>query len=271
MLLLVYLFTDSRIAVESPTVRAALKSNGLSLEVTAKAAGLHAEEQMFVYAYGLRVTEVDSSGLPTQFVRELFYTSQTGPDKAGAIDLTFEVPVPVGRYYSIGVAPSLEETRSLCSRDELSFAPPESVGAASPPPAEERKAACLVILVPPTSSKPQLFGTLVSPDGETHNLQVELKATNVGVGQTVLVRVTGLGRELSKPLPMYNAVLGPDATGAIEGSISLPVDGRLDVVCVQAAPLGLVVRPPRADVDPARLACPQRISSLSTIVRIPIR
>jgi len=273
IVLLVYLFTDSRIAKESPTARAALKSGGSALEVTAKAAGLTSDQQMFVYAYGLRVEEVDADGAPTRFARELLYTSQTGPDKGGAVDLTFEVPVPVGRYYSVGVAPSLDETRSLCSQDELRFqavdTPPSDM-AFGPP--GERKPACLVIRIPAVSPRPQLFGTLKSTDGQTTDLSVRVKAATVGVGQTVLVRVRGIGKELGRPRALYTARLGPDGAGVVDGTIDLQVsDPRVAVICVEAAPLGLIVRPPRQDAEPGTLACPQRISSLSTVMRIPIQ
>jgi hypothetical protein len=97
-----------------------------------------------------------------------------------------------------------------------------------------------------------------------------VEAASLGVGQRLLVHVMGLGTNVNHPIPMYHAVLGPDAAGTIEGAIELRVSPLVSVVCVQAAPLGLVVRSATYDPHPPKLACPERINSLSTTLRIPV-
>lgn len=259
ILTLTYLLTASRIDQERPIVRGSLKvGSGMTLEVTAKASGLKADDQVYVYAWGRRVTTIDAQGEPESFERDLLYTSQTGPDRAGVVDLSFEVPIPVGRYTAIGVSPALNGAPQPC---DVTLEPT--------PPA--RNQGCLVIRVPYTSPRPILSGRLTSNDSHITVLHVDIAADTLGAGQTVLVRAVGIKTGRKLPIPLYNAVIGPNGTGQVNTSLEVPVDQRVSVVCVEAAPLGLVVRAPRPLSQPGALPCPPRISSVSARMRIPVQ
>jgi hypothetical protein len=260
IVLLTYLLIASRIDLERPIVRGSLKltSSGMTLEVTAKASGLKAGDEVFVYAWGRQVTSLNTLGEPETFERELVYTSQTGPDRAGVVDLSFEVPIPVGRYTAIGVSPALNEAPEPCDVTLEPTSPAEQQG-------------CLVIRVPATSPRPSLSGRLTTETGTTSVLHVDVSDATVGVGQTLLVRAVAVSVHRERPLPMYQVVVGPNANGQISASFEVPVHPRATVVCVEAAPLGLVVRSPQANPRPGPLACPPKISSVSSRIRMPVR
>jgi hypothetical protein len=283
LLLLAYLLTAARIEKESPTIRASLKiGSGITVEATAKAAGLKADDQMFVYVWGLRVVAVDDLGEPTKFATELLYTSRTGPDRGGAVDLAFEIPLPLGRYFSVGIVPisakrgqelSLVEAEQSCPKSQLELLTAASTAEGTPSPSSGK--ACLVMRVPPVSPRPQIIADIKAGDLGTHTLSVRVKAFSEATGQPVLVRVVGLGPGIASGhqhrIGLYNALLGTDASGSIDESFEIPVDPRVTVVCLEAAPLNVVARPSKDFTGTGPLACPTRVSSLSSVVRIPLR
>jgi len=251
---------------EVPSVRATLKrEGGLTIEATAKAAGLKTQDRLFVAVSGLVPRVTDARRLV--YTRELLYRSQTGPDRAGLAELSFTVPLPPARYESIGVTAQVNGVEADCRFDAVVRPPPTGVIRASTEGIGGNLRGCLLLRVPPVGQRPQVFAT-VSGSGEERTVSIEVVGQNLQAADGIEVRVRGLRDSRGRLL--YHSELGPDASGGVSGSIKVALPTNISSVCVEAESLIVASSQPAPRLARAKGGCPTRSGPFVAWVNLPL-
>ncbi len=261
LLSLVLIATIQPIAPERATVRAAVtQGSGLTLEASAKASGLRSGQDVVVEVYGLVLTGRDEDGQAV-YTPELFYKSRTGPDRGGNVDLGFQVPIPSGRYNTLGIAASVDEDPGPCDFSVIR-------GLAE----ELEQKGCVLLRLPPLARRPDVSATLSDVSG-TRMLSAEVNGQGLRAEEHVVVRVLGFSWKPDRVITLYRASLGPNDDGTVTGKLEVPLPRHLATVCVEAT--ARVAIPPATnetpDSSPLPHRCPRRKSPLTGWARVPIR
>jgi hypothetical protein len=219
---------------ERPRVTASLTmQGGLAVQTTVKAQGVRASENVFVSVDGL--VPRASGG----FSATRLYRSVNGPDGSGAIDLSFSVPIPAGRFTHVGVSAGEGEqvARSCDQRNLLE--------------------GCTIIEIPQASFRPSLSVTWDDTSAATVHVGVQ----GMYPARPVLLDVVALGDRM--PRRLYRGFLVPDLTGGISDAPLVHVDPKFRRICAVA-----VVQAPQSAgtrvLTPSRLKCPTSLSDPDT-------
>ena len=105
-------------AKQTPYIDAKLKTAaGRILEVTVKARGVAVGDLVQVRVDRLRYIEAERKWKETPEGQSLYRTT-VGPDPNGTVDLSLELPLPVGDYSTIGVQAKIGITRWSCDLEQ---------------------------------------------------------------------------------------------------------------------------------------------------------
>ena len=254
------------IAPERATVRANLKTeSSFSLEGSAKVAGLRSDQDLLVYVWGQALIKDKSTG-ESKYIRELVYRSQTGPDRGGLAELSFQVPLTSGRYRTIGIAASIDEEPQACDFRIIQEVPTSGQRAARNP------RGCLLVRVPELPRRPAVFATVSDGTEGGKTLRAEVEAHGLRPSDRVTVLVRGFGAAATSGTTLYSSTLGPNRDGTAQGSLELAIDAEFRLICVESvthpyvAPAILKEGLPRNAVG----RCPTRRSPRTGWVLVPL-
>jgi hypothetical protein len=197
-----------------PSITLAPKS-GNKVAVTIRGVGLHSSDHIVVEVEQLlRATNDD--GRLTWKPGQPLYGASLGPDAAGAIDYTVEIPSPAGDYDDLGARAWVGDEPRPC------YARGNTTG-------------CVRVHVPRLQERPQL-----AVDWETFvrapRLVIRLKARNLPQQppQSMALRVFGLTPQ-RPPRTLAEWSLAPDADGAFDRRLRVTVGHAYADVCIVAS------------------------------------
>jgi hypothetical protein len=197
-----------------PSITVTPKS-GSVVSVSVRGGGLRASDHLIVEVEQLlRVT--NERGLRTWTPGQPLYGASLGPDDAGEIKQTVDVPLPAGDFDDLGARAWVGEEPRPC------YAKGNTTG-------------CVRVHIPRPPERPQL-----AVDWETFvrapRLLVRLKARNLPQrpSRSMALRVYGLATG-QPPRNLAEWMLAPDANGVFDRRLSLVVGRAFSDVCIVAS------------------------------------
>lgn len=180
---------------------------GALVTVTVRASGLRSRDHLVVL-----VEQLSRAGTPGQ---EL-YGASLGPDAAGDVEETIDVPLPSGDFDDIGARAWVGDEPRDCYRSETSTG-------------------CVRVHVSRTQERPQL-----AVDWETFvrapRLLIRLKAHNLPQRPTRSMTLRVYGLSPAQPVHVLAEwSLAPDAEGSFDRRLSVVVGHAFSDVCVVAS------------------------------------
>jgi hypothetical protein len=180
---------------------------GALVTVSVHASGLRSRDHLVV-----RVEQLSRAGVPGQ---EL-YGASLGPDAAGNVAESVDVPLPAGVFDDIGARAWIGAEPKDCYRDETSTG-------------------CVRVHVPRAQERPQL-----AVDWETFvrapRILIRLKAHNLSPrpSRSMTLRVYGVAAG-TQPRVLAEWSLAPDVDGSFDRRLSVVVGHAFSDVCIVAS------------------------------------
>jgi hypothetical protein len=180
---------------------------GTLVTVTVRASGLRSRDHLLV-----RVEQLSRTGVPG----EELYGASLGPDVAGDVHESVDVPLPAGDFDDVGARAWVGAEPKDCYRNETSTG-------------------CVRVHVPRTQERPQL-----AVDWETFvrapRILIRLKAHNLSPrpSRSMTLRVYGDAAG-QQPRVLAEWSLAPDADGSFDRRLSVVVGHAFSDVCIVAS------------------------------------
>ena len=272
---------DGRSAKDRPRIAVHLERGpeGLRVKGTVLAEGLRADEHVLVRVIGISTRTVLAEGhigprrgdeafvacvenepadgytnaaqKPTTCWRQLSYSSRTGAQTDGKVEIEIDTPLAAGYYERIDVEAQLRERDK--GRVEDLREPRCDKG--------DGKFGCVTLMVSPTSARPELDARWELPATAPPVLSVTTAMTGLTVDDRVVLsvrRILPSGRWAR----IYGTAWTPNAAGELTQKLKLPVATRGRVICViaRAVPAGVKLDSTRASGQ-----CPRRSAGMTSI------
>jgi uncharacterized protein YegP (UPF0339 family) len=230
LFILVLIAAQAKSASDRPRVSASLNktASGLNVVGTVDAAGLETDQHVFVRVVGISTDDklADAHvGHPRAgekpLDRQPVYSSRTGASSDGTAQVKMNVPVGAGLYERLDVEAVVSDDRKKPITGEQTDSCDQ----------ETSNIGCESLMVPPTARRPRLAAQWRLPAAKPPILTVKARMDDLSSDDRVLLSVR---RVRAKQLGgrVYGAAWAPDATGAVQEAIAIPVAARGKPVCI---------------------------------------